>query len=111
MIELLKDAGIALTLAGVCAIGAWLLKNRKQQILAITADLIQKAEQAVQGSGLGAEKKALVISQLEAMGIRVTAWLDAEIDGIVAWLNEKGAWYAGKAKSAAENAVTTADIV
>ena len=104
MIEILKDVAIALTLAGVCAIGAWLLKTRKQQVLAITAELIQKAEQKVQGSGLGPEKKALVISQLEAMGIRVTAWLDIEIDNIVAWLNEKGAWYIVKAKNTAVDA-------
>ncbi|NCB51325.1 MAG: hypothetical protein EOM54_05525 [Clostridia bacterium] len=104
MIEILKDAAIALILAGVCAIGAWLLKTRKQQILAITADLIQKAEQAVSGSGLGQEKKALVISQLEAMGIRVTDLLAKEIDNIVAWLNEKGAWYMVKAKDTADNA-------
>lgn len=100
MLDILKDIIIALILAGVCAIGAWLLKTRKQQILAIVTDLIQKAEQALQGSGLGAEKKAMVIAQLEAMGIKVTAWIDTEIDAIVFWLNMKGAWYAGEAKGA-----------
>lgn len=104
MVEILKDVAIALILAGIFAISAWLLKTRKQQILAIMADLIQKAEEAVRGSGLGQEKKALVISQLEAMGIRVTDRLDAEIDNIVAWLNEKGAWYIGHAKTTAESA-------
>jgi hypothetical protein len=110
MVELLRDAALALTLAGICAIGAWLLKTRKQQILAITAELIQKAEQAVQGSGLGPEKKALVITQLEAMGIKVTVWLDGEIDRIVAWLNEKGAWYVGKLKDTAQTAAENPDI-
>jgi hypothetical protein len=97
MLEILKDIATALIFAGVCAIGAWQLRTRKQQILAITEDLIQKAELAICGSGLGAEKKALVVAQLEAMGIHATAWLDKEIDSIVAWLNTKSAWYADSA--------------
>ena len=47
---------------------------------------------------MGDEKKRLVIAQLEAMNINVTAWLSAAIDDIVAALNEKKAWFANVAK-------------
>ena len=103
MLDIIKNIVMLLVLALVCAIGAGLLKTRKQQILSTTTDLIQKAEQAVQGTGLGAEKKALVIAQLEAMGIKVNVWLDKEIDNIVDWLNTKGAWYIKAAGEAIES--------
>ena len=45
---------------------------------------------------LGADKKALVIAQLQAAGIKVTSWLDHQIDVIVATLNKTGAWLATK---------------
>jgi hypothetical protein len=105
MLDIIKDIITLLILAGVCAIGAWLLRSQKRQILATVTDLIQKAEQAVQGTGLGAEKKALVTAQLEAMGIKVNDWMNAEIDNIVAWLNMKGAWYAATAGSTISNTV------
>ena len=76
----------------LCGIGALILKTNKQRILAYTADLIQKAEAAVQGSGLGAQKKAIVVAQLQAAGITVNRWLSAQIDIIVATLTSKGAW-------------------
>ena len=46
---------------------------------------------------MGAEKKAKVIAQLQAMGIKVDAWLDTEIDTIVAYLNAKAGWLVGEA--------------
>lgn len=106
MLEILKDVLISLIFAGVCAIGAWLLRTRKQQIISILADLIQQAERAVQGTGLGAEKKAMVIAQLEAMGIKVTAWMSTQIDNIVAQLNERSAWFVSEAGSAITAAAT-----
>ncbi len=105
MLDSLKDIAIALTLAGLCALTAWMLRTRKQQILATVTELIQEAENAVQGSGLGADKKAKVIAQLEAMGIRVTSWLDRQIDKIVARLNEKSAWLANDAADMTADAV------
>jgi hypothetical protein len=99
MKEFITDFLIALILAGVCGIGSYMLKTRKAEILGIVHDLIQKAEEKIQGSGMGAEKKALVVTQLEAMGIKLTAWLDAEIDTIVKELNEKEAWYCDHAKN------------
>lgn len=75
-----------------CTILANLLKERKARIIAAVTQLIQKAETAIEGSGMGADKKALVIAQLEAMNIRVTQWLSTKIDEIVALLNEKKAW-------------------
>jgi hypothetical protein len=98
MFDYIKDLALALILAGVCAIGAYLLRTKKQQILAVLADLIQKAEQTVRGSGLGGEKKAMVLAQLEAMGIKVTAWMSQAIDDIVKYLNERQAWFVEAAK-------------
>ena len=105
MLETLKDIVIALTFALACYLAGYVLKLKKQQILAITQELIQKAEKSVNGSGMGVEKKALVVAQLEAMGIKANTWLDKEIDNIVSWLNEKGAWYADSAGDAAANTV------
>ena len=77
-----------------CFILAIVVKGNRQAVLRFATDLINKAELAVQGSGMGADKKALVIAQLQAAGIRVTAWLDHQIDVIVASLNSTGAWLA-----------------
>lgn len=107
MTEAIKEILTALIFAGVCAIVAYVLKIRKQQILAIITDLIQKAENAITGSGMGAEKKAKVIAQLEAMGIKVNTWLSAQIDLIVKYLNEKSGWFADEATDAAEEAIGT----
>ena len=81
-----------------CFIVALLIKTNRTYILQYAATLINAAEQAIQGSGMGAEKKKLVIAQLEAAGIRVTAWLSAMIDEIVACLNASGAWLATQAR-------------
>ncbi len=83
-----------LVLAGMCAILATVLAARKQAILALISDLVQRAEKAVDGSGMGDEKKKLVIAQLEAAGVRMTAWASKAIDDVVAELNKKDAWYA-----------------
>ena len=72
------------------------------------ADLIQKAESAVQGSGLGEEKKAIVVAQLEAMGIAVDTRLSGQIDSIVKYLNANSGWLA---ESAADMAKTAAASV
>lgn len=77
-----------------CFILAVLVRGNRQAVLQFATDLINKAEGAIQGSGMGADKKALVIAQLQAAGIKVTAWLDHQIDAIVATLNKTGAWLA-----------------
>lgn len=97
MLEIIKDLVLLLILAGICVIGAYILKAKKQEIRKIATDLVQKAELAITGSGMGAEKKAKVIAQLQAMGIKVDAWLDTEIDAIVAYLNAKAGWLVGEA--------------
>ena len=43
---------------------------------------------------MGAEKKKLVIAQLEAAGVRMTAWLSKAIDNIAAEFNDRDARYA-----------------
>lgn len=78
----------------LCFVFAICVKSNRQAVLRFASELIQKAEQAIQGSGMGADKKALVIAQLQAAGIHVGAWLDKQIDVIVASLNSTGAWLA-----------------
>ena len=79
---------------------ATLLRNHKASVLQYTAQLIQSAEQAIQGINMGTAKKALVIAQLRAAGIEVNSWLSAAIDKIVAQLNVHGAWLAQQTKQA-----------
>lgn len=97
MLEIIKELVLLLILAGVCMLGAYILNAKKQELRKIATDLIQKAETAITGSGMGAEKKAKVIAQLQAMGIKVDIWLDGEIDKIVAYLNDKAGWLVGAA--------------
>lgn len=108
--EFIKDILIALLLALGCAIAAGVLKTRKQYILGLVSSLVQKAEAAVQGSGMGMEKKRLVIAQLEARGITMTAWLSNAIDDIVAALNEKRAWLTENAKDGLSETTDGKDV-
>lgn len=81
-----------------CLVLAALLKEKRDRILQYTAELINRAEAAVQGSGMGAEKKMLVIAQLEAAGIHVNTWLASWIDKTVELLNTNGAWFVTQGK-------------
>lgn len=108
MAENVQSVLMFLVLTSLCVCASWLLKTRKQQIRTIATDLIQKAEETVSGSGMGAEKKQKVIAQLEAMGITVDDWLDKEIDNIVATLNEKSGWLVAKAFDSAKEAIDAA---
>lgn len=78
----------------VCFVLAIVVKTSRQAVLRYATQLINQAESAIQGSGMGAEKKALVIAQMQAAGITVTAWLSKQIDIIVSALNSTGAWLA-----------------
>lgn len=80
----------------LCVVAAIVVQGNRQAVLRYAADLIQKAETAIQGSGMGTEKKALVIAQLQAAGITVNSWLSKQIDVIVASLNSTGAWLAAQ---------------
>jgi hypothetical protein len=88
-----------LLLAGVAAILAVVIKAKKETLLALVQSYIKRAEVAVQGSGMGAEKKKLVISWLEASGIKITDYLSKAIDNIVKHLNDTQAWAIDKEKS------------
>ncbi len=81
-----------LLLAGVAAILAVVIKAKKETLLALVQSYIKRAEVAVQGSGMGAEKKKLVISWLEASGIKITDYLSKAIDNIVKHLNDTDTW-------------------
>ena len=93
-----------LALTGILALGcvilALLLRDHKASVLQYAAQLIQSAEKAIQGSDMGAAKKALVIAQLRAAGIEVNSWLSTNIDQIVAQLNAHGAWLAQQTEQA-----------
>jgi hypothetical protein len=102
MLESIQQIATYLILAGVCAIGAWLLKSKKEQLLQVITNLCQRAEEAVQGSGLGPDKKALVIIQLEAAGIKVTEAVSKLIDEVVKQLNEKSGWFVNAASTGAK---------
>ena len=96
MMEHFQEILLTLTFAALCGLVAYIFQLHKQYILQLTTDLINRAEEIIQGSDMGEEKKRLVIAQLEAAGVQVTAWLDKQIDFIVAVLNAHGAWLAKK---------------
>lgn len=100
MFDKIQDILLTLILAIVCGTFAWLAKTNKQRVLTQVTDLVQKAERAIQGTNMGAEKKALVIAQLEAAGVSVNSWLSSQIDVIVNTLNSKGAWLAEQTQEA-----------
>lgn len=107
MEEYIMKILLALILATACAILAYILKERKARILNEVSQLIQKAESVIQGSGMGAEKKRLVLAQLEVMNVKATAWLSAAIDDIVAALNERQAWFTENAKDTLSEGMKT----
>ena len=94
--EHFQEILLTLILAALCGLAAYIAQMSKQRVLQLTAELINRAEEVVQGSGMGAEKKRLVLAQLEAAGIRVTEWLSVQIDYMVAALNAHGCWLAKK---------------
>lgn len=85
-------------LAMACFVAALLIRYHRSGILQYAAELVNAAEVAIQGSGMGAEKKALVLAQLEAAGVHINNWLSVAIDKIVDHLNESGAWLASQAR-------------
>ncbi|MBQ2995924.1 MAG: hypothetical protein IJE22_01635 [Oscillibacter sp.] len=95
--EILEYLELAVLALG-CFLAALILKSNRAAILQYTTQLVNAAEQAVQGSGMGEAKKALVIAQLKAAGIHVGRWLEGMIDQIVDKLNATGAWLATQAK-------------
>ena len=90
-----------------CIIMALLLRDHKATILQYAAQLVQSAEQAIQGSGMGAAKKALVLAQLEAAGVHINTWLSVAIDKMVQHLNASGAWLAQHTEQAVSGQVGT----
>lgn len=106
--EILKIFFVAILALG-CFGAALILKVNRTAILRYTTQLVNAAEQAVQGSGMGKAKKALVIAQLKAAGIHVNRWLADQIDNIVDLLNVNGAWLATQAKQHAATLQDDAD--
>lgn len=85
-------------LALACFVAALLIRYNRSGILRYAAELVNAAEVAIQGSGMGAEKKAIVLAQLEAAGVHINTWLSVAIDKMVQHLNESGAWLASQAR-------------
>lgn len=111
MTDTIKDLFLMLILIVSSAALASLLRTRKTWILAQIAALVQRAETAVQGSGMGAAKKQIVIDQLEAMGVTARAWMSTAIDDIVAALNDKRAWLTETAKDTLSETIKTTSTV
>lgn len=109
MIDKLQSLALTLILAILCGTLGWLVKTNKQRILEYTSQLIQKAEKAVQGTKMGAERKAIVVAQLEAAGISVNSWLSSQIDAIVETLNSKGAWLSEQTQEVISGLVSNTD--
>ena len=51
----------------LCLVLSQLIKSNRQRILQTVEGLVQEAEEAIQGSGMGAETKAYVIDRLEGI--------------------------------------------
>lgn len=85
---------LMLTLLTICVftLVAFLLSASKQKLRQLISELVQKMEDTVQGSNMGAVKKERVIAQLRTMGVHVTQWVEDTIDAIVAELNKSKAW-------------------
>ena len=107
--EHFQEILLMLILAALCGLAAYVIQKYKQWVLQKAMELINRAEEIVQGSDMGEEKKRLVITQLEAAGIRVTAWLSKKIDFMVAILNAQGAWLAKKTQESISGKVGDAN--
>jgi hypothetical protein len=99
LLDKFLDIAILLVIAAACIWIANFLVSRKIGIITTINELVQKAENAIQGSKMGAERKAWVLAQLEDKGIIVTAWVSRAIDISVAWLNKTAGWLRGQASS------------
>ena len=97
MESIMKIVELGLLALG-CFVAAMLIRYNRSGILRYAAELVNAAEVAIPGSGMGDSKKALVLAQLEAAGIRINTWLSVAIDSIVDHLNESGAWLASQAR-------------
>lgn len=105
MLEVIKSIAVELAFAGMLGIAAWLLKNRKNQLIAYINSLILMAEEGIKGSGLGVQKKEWVLTQLEIIGTKVTPTVDALIDELVAIMNDKQSSLTSAAEQAATDAL------
>ena len=83
------------------AVGSFaiLLHNNKQRLLEAINSLVQKAEETIEGSKMGEEKKKRVLAQLETMGFKITAHVSELVDIVVAKLNETQSWLTDSAKT------------
>ena len=75
---------VLMCFALLCLVLAQLIKSNRQRILQAVERLVQEAEEAIQGSGMGAEKKAYVINWLAEHGVTLDETrLDAMIEAAV----------------------------
>ncbi|SMC92103.1 phage holin, LLH family [Papillibacter cinnamivorans] len=73
----------------------WIQSLITKQNLSVLTNWVQAAvaaaEQTIQGSGLGAQKKAFVVNLLHELGISVDSTVDALIEAAVKKLNDTAA--------------------
>ena len=90
MLEYIQNFGFQILVIFVLGIGGYILRTYGKQVVKNTINnLIQLAEAGIKGSGLGEDKKAWVIKQLEITGIKVTKSIDKLIDKLVERMNEE----------------------
>ena len=97
--DILFEALYAIVAAVAIGSFALLLRNNKQKLLGTINTLVQRAEETIEGSKMGEEKKKRVLAQLETMGFKVTKYVSELVDIVVAKLNEKQGWLTDSAKT------------
>lgn len=102
IMKLLTD----LAIIAILSIIIWFVKNKMKALLTSTVNnLIYWAEEKIQGSKMGAVRKAWVIAKLEEAGIKVTASISKLIDALVTIMNVKKEALEAEAASTASAAV------
>lgn len=97
LLSYILDALLVLALGVVVRFGVpWIQSLIAKQNLSVLTVWIQSAvaaaEQTVQGSKLGEQKKALVIKLLNELGVSVDSTVDALIEAAVKKLNDTSAF-------------------
>jgi hypothetical protein len=86
----MKDIIIsALTLGLLSAIARIVLPYSEKFVTWLIARLVKHAEKKIQGSKMGAQKKAYVLKKTQAFSVQSTAFLNNVIDTTVEALNSK----------------------
>lgn len=112
--DLAADIIVLVMFAIALKMASTALKSNKETVATtisgMALNLIQQAENAVKGSGMGEEKKALVLKNLDAAGVKITQEVEELIDEIVDKLNQTGAWLISEAVRGMEHILIPKNI-